>query len=240
MTALDHFPVGLEMDVVYPTYKASMKLLSTRELRLEIKEGSDATVEKVEIQVVPLGNSLFAVSWQQRDGATVAEVHDYDRQVVHSHVTRNSGEFTRMTGTIEITRPADRGLNDQPQRNKALVLDSMLSLFQQHDSSAVERLLSPDYIQHNPHVPQGRDALQKVVEGLSAEVSYEPGMMIAEGNLVAIHGRLHGWGPEPQVVVDIFRVENGKIAEHWDVLQTDVSAANSKSGVAMFDPGEGK
>ena len=115
----------------------------------------------------------------------------------------------------------------------------MLTLFQHHDASAVERLISPDYIQHNPHIPQGRDAIQKIVEGLSADVSYEPGLMIAEGDLVAIHGRIFGWGAEPQVVVDIFRIENGKIAEHWDVLQNEVSAANSLSGVSMFDPEEG-
>lgn len=237
--SLDHFPVGLEMDVVFPALKVSITLLSTRQLKFEIREGPFAAVETVDIHVIPLGNSLFAVSWQEKDGATVTNVQDFDRRVIHSHATLRSGEFMRMTGTFEITRPADLVLNDRPQHNKALVLDSMLTLFQHHDASAVERLISPDYIQHNPHIPQGRDAIQKIVEGLSADVSYEPGLMIAEGDLVAIHGRIFGWGAEPQVVVDIFRIENGKIAEHWDVLQNEVSAANSLSGVSMFDPEEG-
>ena len=59
-----------------------------------------------------------------------------------------------------ITRHADRVSDDRPYRNKALVLEAMTSLFQRHDVSAVERLYVPDYIQHNPDIPQGRDALQ--------------------------------------------------------------------------------
>ncbi|MBR9906206.1 MAG: nuclear transport factor 2 family protein, partial [Gammaproteobacteria bacterium] len=57
----------------------------------------------------------------------------------------------------------------------------MTSLFQRHDASAVERLYAADYIQHNPNIPQGRDALQALVAGLSPSVYYEPGLIIAEG-----------------------------------------------------------
>lgn len=96
----------------------------------------------------------------------------------------------------------------------------MTSLFQSHDSSAVKRLYAPDYIQHNPDIPRGREALETVVEGLSEAVWYEPGLIVAEGEFVAIHGRILGWTDTPQVVVDLFRIEGGRLAEHWDVLQT--------------------
>ena len=59
--SLDHFPVGLEMDVVFPALKVSITLLSTRQLKFEIREGPFAAVETVDIHVIPLGNSLFAV-----------------------------------------------------------------------------------------------------------------------------------------------------------------------------------
>jgi len=49
-----------------------------------------------------------------------------------------------------------------------------------------------------------------------------------------VHGRYTGWGPKPMVAVDIFRVENGKVVEHWDVMQEEVSAADTASGNAMF------
>ena len=59
-------------------------------------------------------------------------------------------------------------------------------------------------------------------------------MAVAEGNFVMVHGRYTGWAPKPMVAVDIFRVEGGKVVEHWDVMQEEVPAANTKSGNAMF------
>jgi predicted SnoaL-like aldol condensation-catalyzing enzyme len=123
-------------------------------------------------------------------------------------------------------------------RNKALVLEAMTSLFQRRDAGAVERLYTRDYIQHNPNIPQGRDALSALVSNLPPEVFYEPGLMIAEGDYVAIHGRIRGWAPTPQVVVDIFRIENGLLAEHWDVLQNETPDTGAVSGIAMFSPDE--
>lgn len=237
--SIDLFPVGLEMDVVYPAFQVSLKLLSAEQLKFEIKEGPFARIETVDIQVHPLGNGIFAVSWQENDGATVTNVQDYDRGLVHSFATLPGGRFIRMTGSIAITRQADRASDDRPRTNRALVLEAMTSLFQRHDASAVERFYAADYIQHNPSIPQGREALQTIVESLSPSVFYEPGLIIAEGDLVAIHGRIRGWAEEPQVVIDIFRVEGGKLAEHWDVLQAEVPAAAGLAGLSMFDPEEG-
>ncbi|WP_340162901.1 nuclear transport factor 2 family protein [Billgrantia tianxiuensis] len=84
-----------------------------------------------------------------------------------------------------------------------------------------------------------RTSHRGVVETLSPSVHYEPGLIIAEGDLVAIHGRIRGWAEEPQVVIDIFRVEDGKLAEHWDVLQNEVPAAAGAAGISMFNPEEG-
>ncbi|NTF47003.1 SnoaL-like domain-containing protein [Agrobacterium rhizogenes] len=144
-----------------------------------------------------------------------------------------------MTGTFAVTRPADRAFDDRPQRNKALVLEAMTSLFQRHDASAMKRLYTPNYIQHNPNIPQGREALQALVANLSQAVYYEPGLIVAEGDFVAIHGRIRGWVDAPQVVVDIFRIEGGKLAEHWDVLQDEVPVTADLGGISMFDPEEG-
>lgn len=125
------------------------------------------------------------------------------------------------------------------ERNKALVLEAMTALFQRHDPSAVERLYAADYIQHNPGIPQGRDALAALVVQLPSAVFYEPGLIVAEGDFVAIHGRIRGWAPKTQIVVDIFRVEDGRLAEHWDVLQDEEPTEGAASGLAMFSPDEG-
>ncbi|OON64590.1 hypothetical protein B0920_03290 [Massilia sp. KIM] len=144
-----------------------------------------------------------------------------------------------MNGSFEIIRSANQEFDDRPQRNKEIVLEAMTSLFQKRDASTVERLYAADYIQHNPHIPQGRDALKTLVSQMSEDVFYEPGLMIAEGDLVAIHGRIRGWANVPQVVVDIFRVEDGKLAEHWDVLQNEERASSTLGAVSMFDANEG-
>ena len=59
-------------------------------------------------------------------------------------------------------------------------------------------------------------------------------MAVAEGNLVMVHGRYVGFGPKPMIAVDIFRVANGKVAEHWDVLQEEVPESTTASGNPMF------
>jgi len=237
--SIDRFPVGQQMDVTYPAFAASLTLHSTTQLTFQIKEGPFARTETVDIQVAPLGNGIFAVSWQEKEGATVTNIQDYDRGVVHSFATLPGGQFIRMTGPITVTKPADRVFDDRPERNRTLVIEAMTALFQRHDASAVERLYAPDYVQHNPSIPQGRAALSALVAGLSHDVYYEPGLTVAEGDLVAIHGRIRGWAPTPQVVVDLFRIEDGRLAEHWDVLQDDVPASAALGGVSMFDPDEG-
>lgn len=236
--ATSHYPVGLHMDVTFDAFTATLTLISEAQLKFEIKEGPFAHSEIVDIHVVPLGNSLFAVSWKEATGATVTHVQDYDRGVIHSHATLADGQFLRMSGPMTVVKPAKRVLDERPHHNKALVREAMTSLFQRRDAAAVERLYAPDYIQHNPNIPQGRAALKALVEQLTPEVYYEPGLIVAEGQFVAIHGRIRGWAEAPQVVVDLFRVEDGKLAEHWDVLQDEVPVAAGVTGLAMFDPAE--
>jgi predicted SnoaL-like aldol condensation-catalyzing enzyme len=119
---------------------------------------------------------------------------------------------------------------------KHIALRALTGAFIDRDPSVVERYFAPDYIQHNPVVPSGRTAIPGLIAGLSKEFSYEPGMVVAEGNLVMVHGRYVGWGPKPMIAVDIFRVVNGKLVEHWDVMQEEVPASKTASGNPMFSP----
>lgn len=129
-------------------------------------------------------------------------------------------------------------MTDRATNHRALVLEAMVGLFQRRDASVVDRLYAPGYVQHNPCIPQGRAALAELVAQLPPDVYYEPGLVIAEGAYVAIHGRIRGWAPKPQVVVDIFRIEDGRLAEHWDVLQDEIPPGAGKAGVAMFSADE--
>jgi predicted SnoaL-like aldol condensation-catalyzing enzyme len=120
------------------------------------------------------------------------------------------------------------------EANKALVLAGIKGVFIDRDPSAVDRLFSSDYRQHNPLIPNGPAAIKALLGNLSRDFKYEPGLVMADGDYVSIHGRYTGWGPKPMIAVDIFRVANGKIAEHWDVMQEEVPAAQSANGNSMF------
>jgi predicted SnoaL-like aldol condensation-catalyzing enzyme len=120
------------------------------------------------------------------------------------------------------------------QSNKEIVLDGMTGLFVRKDATVIAKYWDPGYIQHNPHVPNGTDPLKGFITSLPANFSYVPGMIVEDGDYVMLHGRYTGFGPNPMIGVDIFRLKNGKIAEHWDVLQDEVPADKTASGNPMF------
>ncbi|TCG08418.1 hypothetical protein BZM27_12355 [Paraburkholderia steynii] len=119
--------------------------------------------------------------------------------------------------------------------NKALVLEAFDTLFNQRDYAAAERFWSPDYIQHSAHIEPGRDGLFDLIRTLPPTLRYEPGVIVADGDYVIVHGRFSGNGrPVAWIAADILRIENGVLAEHWDVLQDEASRSESKSGLPMF------
>ncbi|KAF1316362.1 hypothetical protein FI667_g15443, partial [Globisporangium splendens] len=123
--------------------------------------------------------------------------------------------------------PADKTL----EANKALVATALDALFNKHDTSAVDKYFGSTYLQHNPFVPDGTDALKAFVSA-SGNTSYEIGAVGAEGDLVWSHNR------DPtgnaSIIVDIFRIKDGKLVEHWDISQTEVPASQTVSGRPMF------
>jgi predicted SnoaL-like aldol condensation-catalyzing enzyme len=122
------------------------------------------------------------------------------------------------------------------EKNKALVLDAFDTLFNKRDYQAAERYWSPNYIQHSAHIPPGRQGLFELVKNSPATLRYENQLILANGDFLMLHGRFSGLGPSiPNwIVVDIVRVENGVLAEHWDVIQDEATRASSKSGLPMF------
>jgi predicted SnoaL-like aldol condensation-catalyzing enzyme len=121
------------------------------------------------------------------------------------------------------------------EANKLLVLDAFDTLFNQRDLSAALRFWSPAYIQHSAHVPAGRAALFNFVKTLPLSARYENQAILAEGNLLMLHGRFSNIGLAANwVVVDIVRIENGQLTEHWDVIEDEATSRSSASGLPMF------
>jgi len=117
--------------------------------------------------------------------------------------------------------------------NKEIVVKAMNELFHKKDSAAIERFWHQSYIQHNPSMISGHQGLNDLLPLLDPTFKWEPGIIVEDGNIVITHSLVNGWGPVPVIVVDIFRMEDGKIAEHWDVVQQEVPASESANGNAM-------
>jgi predicted SnoaL-like aldol condensation-catalyzing enzyme len=122
-----------------------------------------------------------------------------------------------------------------PEENKALVLEAFETLFNRRDYADAELLWSEDYIQHSAHIAAGRSGLFDLIRSLPETLRYEPGLIVAEGDHVIVHGRFSGNGrPSAWIAADVVRIEDGKLAEHWDVLQDEADASSSVSGLPMF------
>ena len=122
-----------------------------------------------------------------------------------------------------------------PERNKATVLEAFETLFNKRDYAAAEPFWSPTYIQHSAHIPPGREGLFALIRSIPATLKYEPAVILAERDYVIVHGRYSGLGlPANWIVADIIRMQDGVLAEHWDVIQDEATKAQSKSGNPMF------
>ncbi len=122
-----------------------------------------------------------------------------------------------------------------PEQNKALVLEAFDTLFNKRDYHAAERFWSERYLQHSAHIAPGRDGLFNLIRTLPPTLKYENQLIVAEGDYVIAHGRFSGHGrPAAWVAADIVRIEDGRLAEHWDVLQDEATEGQSLSGLPMF------
>src|ERR1700722_7700533 len=121
------------------------------------------------------------------------------------------------------------------EKNKAIVLEAFDTLFNKRDYTAAERFWSPNYIQHSAHIEPGRDGLFNLIKSIPPTLRYEPGEIVAGGDVVIIHGRFSGFGlPVNWIAADIIRMKDGILVEHWDVIQDEATKDQSKSGNPMF------
>src|ERR1700740_3124399 len=120
-------------------------------------------------------------------------------------------------------------------KNKALVLEAFDTLFNKRDYVAAYRYWSPHYIQHSAHIAPGREGLFDLIKSVPPTLKYEPGMIVAEGDFVIVHGRFSGIGlPVNWIAADIVRINDDVLVEHWDVIQDEATEEQSKSGAPMF------
>lgn len=106
---------------------------------------------------------------------------------------------------------------------KQFIADFYRKFFNEHDVQSAAKYISENYIQHNPGVKQGRAALMEAFAErfeIDPEFHVEIQRMILEDDFAAVYLKnINAKGETRVRIVDIYRIENGKLAEHWDVLQ---------------------
>lgn len=117
-------------------------------------------------------------------------------------------------------------MSDAPT-NRAVV-ERLFAAMCSGDLAVVDELVAEDFVQHNPQVPSGRAAFRDFLAAVTP-VEATVHRVIADGDLVAIHHHFVTFG---SAVIDVFRVVDGKVVEHWDVIQPVPEA--TASGLDMF------
>ncbi|MDX6291286.1 MAG: hypothetical protein QOH50_361 [Kribbellaceae bacterium] len=119
--------------------------------------------------------------------------------------------------------------------NKQTVLDFYEVGLNQRDFEAARKLIGPRYIQHNPRIADSVEGFEAFLAQLATdfpELRAEVKRVFAEGDFVI--GHVHGIrvpGQRGSAIVDIFRLEDGKIVEHWDVMQPIPEDAANQNGM---------
>jgi predicted SnoaL-like aldol condensation-catalyzing enzyme len=123
----------------------------------------------------------------------------------------------------------------QEEANLAAALAFFDLALNKGDFAAARAFVGPSYIQHNPEVGDGWEAFCGFIGGLRSafpQFRVETVRALADGDLVVLHGRSFN-GPTPfgEALADVFRFENGKIVEHWDVVQPIPATAANCNGM---------
>lgn len=120
---------------------------------------------------------------------------------------------------------------------KATALKAQDALFKDYDAAAVSQYFKADYIQHNPNVPTGIEPIIGFLPALqAAETSVTTHRVLQDGPFIILHNSYNNaeaFGGKELVAFDVWRMEDGKVAEHWDNLQALVK--DTASGRSQTD-----
>ncbi|MBK8207591.1 MAG: nuclear transport factor 2 family protein [Planctomycetes bacterium] len=157
--------------------------------------------------------------WRVRDGMLVEHwdcMQPQPEESVNGH--------SMLDGATAI---ADKGKTDA---NKKLVRAFVESVLGRGEVDKIDDYIGDEYTQHNPNVADGKDALRNHIAAMrtrGAKFSYEPVRVIGAGNFVLVQAEAIRNGRDI-VINDLFRVQAGKIVEHWDTIQeVPLESANS-------------
>ncbi len=153
---------------------------------------------------------------------------------------RGMKHITLLTISLLVSVLALFGCSEtQVQTPRSTALLVLESLFDEGDMSVLDTHFGETYIQHNPNLPNGTAALRAYAESLDSQATTHTAYRVAaQDDMVAIQSHVtFGTDDLGMAAFDIFRFENDKIVEHWDVVQSVVPRSETANGHSMFDGG---
>jgi predicted SnoaL-like aldol condensation-catalyzing enzyme len=139
-----------------------------------------------------------------------------------------------ISGLVLMTH-AVFGADKQMEQNKKTVVEFYEKAINQKDFEAASKYLGPRYTQHNPNAADGATGLQEFLQSLRERYPNshsEIKRVFADGEYVILHVHARREpGTRGNAIVDIFRLENGRIVEHWDVNQEIPEKAANTNGM---------
>jgi predicted SnoaL-like aldol condensation-catalyzing enzyme len=133
-----------------------------------------------------------------------------------------------------MSSPHDETAHDETtEANRAVIHEFARLMYEERDpAAAFGRFVSPEYVQHNPSLPDGRGAAVEFLTPLytAPDARFEVRRVLVDGDLAAVHVRAQPVGRPLLAVADFYRLADGLIVEHWDVIQpVPVEAANDNT-----------
>jgi len=137
-------------------------------------------------------------------------------------------------GSVLLAWPA-HGADKREEQNKKTVVEFYEKAINQKDFEAASKYMGPRYTQHNPMAADGPGGFQGFLQFLRARYPDSHSKIkrvFADGDYVILHVHaVREPGTRGSAVVDIFKLENGKIVEHWDVIQEIPGKAANANGM---------
>ena len=206
--------------------KLAEAVLEDKKLILFFQEENvqDDCVAIENCQISKVEDGLFQLVFVYQDVVTTGIIDLCNHTIVFTSIVKKGAyEFVNTKGSFHLITE-DYHEDKSCITNADIAVDFWLRFFDQHDETAIDEYLEEPYLQHNPTVADGvkafRDAFHDRFFTDMKECHTEVKRVVSRGDLVFIHNILkRNPSVKGHAAVDIFRVVNGKIVEHWDVIQ---------------------
>jgi predicted SnoaL-like aldol condensation-catalyzing enzyme len=138
-------------------------------------------------------------------------------------------------GLLVSSAPIPAAADDTREANKKTVVEFYEAAINRKDFEAASKFFGPRYVQHNPNAPDGIEGFKAFLGFLREKFPQsrsEIKRVWAEGDYVILHVHaVRTPGARGSAIVDVFKLENGKIVEHWDVIQEIPEKAANNNGM---------